>query len=131
MILHYKEKWLTPDELYAEVEEMLLSFGLTPDMKCGRQLAQAIVLWKMEEKETGLLPLLSKTIYPEIGKHWGATWQSVERNCRFAIEKIESTDVSRARARIVLKCPISEKLLTNSQFIALAAAAIPSKKLLF
>ena len=130
MKLHAHEKWLTHDEVFAEVEERLISYGLAPSLKCCRQLAEVVTLWALDDKRTGLPPQLTKTIYPEIAKRWRCAPAAVERNCRHALDIIASADLTRARCLRELRLPVNSAFPTVARFVGLLAALIPSKKLL-
>ena len=130
MTLHFTEKWLTHEEIYTEVSERLRGYGLTPGKKSSRQLAQAVTLWKLDDDRTGLPPQITKTIYPEIARHWMCSPAAVERNCRHALDIIAGSDLSRARCLMELGLPPGTEFPTAARFVSLLAAVIPAKKLL-
>lgn len=125
----YNTRWLTLEETVDEVRKRLISYGATPNMRGFKQLEDCVVLWAIDDRKTGLHPQITKTIYPEVAKIYRVRPWTIERNCRYVLEKIESQDVTRSRCLRDLGRPIDATFPTVGEFVALLASVIPAKVL--
>lgn len=69
------------EEKYKEIKDLLYRLGLTANYRGFFYVSYAITL--CIEKEERLL-LVTKWLYPEIGKRYGTNWKAVERSIRTA-----------------------------------------------
>ena len=93
-----------------KIIEHLLKIGVKPQSKGFGYLVKAI---EMTVDNDGVLPSMTKTIYPEIAKIYGDKANGVERACRYA--KIEA------------KQPYCS--LSNGEFIARISLGLKMGKL--
>ena len=63
----------------SEIFSLLHRLGITPNYAGYFQTAQAVELC-VEDPER--LTLVTKLVYAEVGKRYGASWKTVERNIR-------------------------------------------------
>ncbi len=93
------------------MEILLLRLGLTPNYKGFHLLCAALTLL---ERNPDALLLVTKRLYPVLGKATGLSWQSAERNLRTAAAVIwrRSPDYLQQLAGFPLtRCPTVTQLL--------------------
>ena len=106
--------------------ETLYSYGLTFDTRSFRQLTDCIILWWKMSRNTGLLPMMTKEIYPDVAKKNRTTARAVERNCRYAVNQIAKTDLSRARCLSDFHMEVRPRRgwFSVSEFVALFCSSV-------
>lgn len=88
---------LSDEEARKITVDTLYSYGLAFGTRSFRQLVDCIMLWRELDRRTGFPPMMTKEIYPAVAKRHRTTARAVERNCRYAVNQVGSTDISRAR----------------------------------
>ncbi len=101
-----------------EFRELLLHLGVTPNYKAFPFLLTALEL--LLEDSSALL-LVTKNLYPVVGRCHGTTWQAVERNLRTATALVwkRNPTLLQEMAGYPLTCKP-----TVSQFLAILVAQI-------
>lgn len=79
------ETWHDGEKLLSDIYDLLYRLGLTANYTGFFRISYAIFL-SVENPQR--LALVTKWLYPEVAKHYGTTWQAVERNIRAAVTLI-------------------------------------------
>lgn len=105
-------------EIRGNAAALLLCNGVTPDTDGFHYLLGAVLLW--HESNGELPPLITKEIYPALGKRYARSWGAVERAVRVAVQKATATDERLKRCIACFGCaPDDGRTYSNGQFIAL------------
>ena len=79
------ETWHDGEKLLSDIYDLLYRLGLTANYTGFFRISYAIFL-SVENPQR--LALVTKWLYPEVAKHYGTTWQAVERNIGGAVTLI-------------------------------------------
>ncbi len=79
------EEILTDESLDIRVTELLSAMGVHAGLSGYRYLRAAVML---ASRDLYLVRYPTKTLYPEIAKYFGTDSESVERNCRRAVDNV-------------------------------------------
>lgn len=117
---------LTDAEARKLTAEKLYSYGITFGTRSFRQLIDCIMLWRELDNPTGLCPMMTKEIYPTVAKQNRTTAKAVERNCRYAVNQIAQTDLSRARCLSDFHMEVRPRRgwFSVSEFVALFCSCV-------
>ena len=96
----------------SEIFSLLHRLGITPNYAGYFQTAQAVELC-VEDPER--LTLVTKLVYAEVGKRYGASWKTVERNIRTV--SIIAWERSQPALEELMGCTLASRPHT-SQFLA-------------
>lgn len=80
----YAEKQVSDDALHG-ILEILMQLGFRPHRLGTQQLIRAMGIVVRDER---VLSDLKHCLYPVVAEEFSTTWQSVERNLRYAIETV-------------------------------------------
>ena len=109
------EMWHDGEKLLLEIYDLLYRLGLTANYTSFFRISYAIFL-SVENPQR--LALVTKWLYPEVAKHYGTTWQAVERNIRAAITIIWSQQSPLLPELFGAPLPAKPR---NAQFLAVVA----------
>ncbi|WP_338148964.1 sporulation initiation factor Spo0A C-terminal domain-containing protein [Dysosmobacter acutus] len=109
------ETWRDGEKLLSEIYDLLYRMGLTANYTGFFRISYAIYL-SVENPQR--LALVTKWLYPEVARHYGTTWQAVERNIRSAIAIIWNQKTPILTELFGAPLPAKPR---NAQFLALVA----------
>ena len=117
---------LTDEAARKLTAEKLYSYGVTFGTRSFRQLVDCVMLWRELDNPTGLCPMMTKEIYPAVAKCNHTTARAVERNCRYAVNQIAETDLTRARCLSDFRMEVRPRRgwFSVSEFVALFCSCV-------
>lgn len=101
-------------ETYEEVSKMLISLGITPNLKGYHYTIEAVLMGIKDKK---VFTMITTGLYDGVAKKYNTTWQCVERCIRHVVEK--SWQMTSDENRAAILGVLSESDPTCAEFIGL------------